>query len=454
MIRERDLTQGNIRSTLVKLALPIMGTSFINILYNLTDIMWLGRYSTDAVSAAGSAGFFTWLGNSIIIISQVGVGIWVSQSYGRRDFKSMKKYISNGLRFDAILGIIYTLVLFFGANFLMSFFNLQEIEVVNMAVSYLKFVSIGVIFHFLNPVISSTFNAVGNSFTPFLINTTGLIINMILDPLLIFGLGPIPSLGIKGAAIATSIAQFSVTIIFVIAMTKNKDIFSGLNLLDKLDFKYVKDIVFKGVPVGIQSSVLAMVSMTLGRIIAVWGATGLAVQTTGAQIESVSWMTAEGFANGITVFIGQNYGAENYERVKQGYYKGLQMMIGLGLITSMLFIFKAEAIFKIFIPNDPEAIKMGGDYLRILGLAQTFMTVEIASNGAFNGLGKPVVPAVIATMANIIRIPIAIFLTSTSLKLNGVWWSVSITMFIKGIVIASLCFITINRVINEKIEER
>ncbi len=100
MTKNLNLTEGNIFKTITKLALPIMGTSFIQMAYNLTDIMWLGRLSTKAVAAAGTAGFFMWFGAGLILISQIGVGVGVAQSYGRNEIQEAKNFIANGIQLD------------------------------------------------------------------------------------------------------------------------------------------------------------------------------------------------------------------------------------------------------------------------------------------------------------------------------------------------------------------
>lgn len=454
MSRERDLTQGNITESLIKLALPIMGTSFINMLYNLTDIMWLGRLSTNAVSAAGTAGFFTWFGAGIIMISQIGVGIGVAQSRGRGDREEMKKYISNAFKLDIFLAILYSMILFFFNSTLIGFFNLKELEVINMAESYLQIIGIGLLFHFLNPMISAIFNAVGNSLTPFLINTIGLFANIILDPLLIFGYGPFPKLGIEGAAIATSLAQLTVTILFFIAMKKEKGLFGGVKVFSKPDMKYIKEIAKNGMPGFVQTSLHSMINMGIAKIVASWGSTAIAAQSTGSQIESLSWMTAEGFSSAITAFIGQNYGAGDYDRVKEGYRKGMNIIGTIGIMVSILFIFWAEPIFSIFIPNDPIAIERGASYLRILGFSQFFICIEIASMGAFNGIGMPNPPAIIAVVFNGLRIPSALILSKTALGLDGIWWSISGSSIFKGIISTALCIYVLKTQIGVNMEEK
>lgn len=452
MERRGDLTQGDITKTLTKLALPIMGTSLINMLYNLTDIMWLGRLSTGAVAAAGAVGFFTWIGSALMMIARVGGGIGVSQSYGKNDKKEMSKYISNALQLDIFIGLSYALVLYFFRNQLISFFNLEEAEVIRQAENYMQIISISILFYFVNPVISTIFNSVGNSFTPFIINFVGLATNMVLDPLLIFGLGPIPKMGIRGAAVATTLAQLLVTIIFLLAIYKNRDIFQGVNIFGKPDFKYIKRISKWGIPSFLQSGLHASVAMVLARMLSTWGATAIAVQSTGSQIESVSWMTAEGFANALTAFTGQNYGAGDYERVEQGYKKGLKIVSLLGAVVSIAFIFKGDSIFALFTPNDPAAISGGADYLRILGYAQIFVCIEIAAMGTFNGLGRPVIPAAIGVIFNLSRIPLASILTKTSLGVDGVWWSLTSTCMLKGI-IATLCCYKVLKIVKKEMEK-
>lgn len=148
MIKNVNLTEGKIRSALVKLALPIMGTSFIQMAYNLTDIMWLGRLSTDAVAAAGAAGYFLWLGSALVMVAQVGVGVHVAQSYGRGDLEGAKKYIDNGFQLNILIALSYSLVLYLFRHQIIGFFNIEDAYVVKMAVEYLTIISAGIAFHF------------------------------------------------------------------------------------------------------------------------------------------------------------------------------------------------------------------------------------------------------------------------------------------------------------------
>lgn len=445
MNRNIDLKQGNITSVLIKLALPIMGTSFIQMLYSLTDMMWLGRLSTNAVAGAGAVGFYLWIGMALVLISQVGVSIGVSQGHGRDDIEDVREYISNGIKLNITIGIIFATMLLVFRHKAIGFFNLDNMEAVSMGVEYLVVISCGLLFHFINPVFSAIFNASGNSLTPFMATAIGLISNIILDPLLIFGIGPFPVLGIKGAALATIMAQIIVTITFIGVIRKNSLLFLNLNLFKRPKKEYVKKIMKLGLPASMQSAAHAIISMILTRILAQWGATPVAVQSIGSQVESISWMTAEGFSQAIAAFTGQNYGAKNYERVEKGYYKGVKIVGSIGIFATLLLIFSGEFIFKIFTPDDPLAIKQGIVYLRILGFSQFFITIEIASAGAFNGLGKTHIPATTGIALNLLRIPMAIVLSSTFLGMTGVWWSMSISTILKGLVLTFLIIYTFKK---------
>lgn len=453
-MENRQLVEGNISKALVRLAVPIMATSFVQMAYNLTDMLWLGRVGTKAVAAAGTAGFFTWFGSALFMIPKIGAEVGVAQSIGREDIDSAKKYAANTLKLDILIALIYSAILMTFRHQIIGFFRLGDKEVIQMATDYLLIISFGLLFYFLNPVFSGIFNGSGNSSTPFKINTAGLITNMILDPLMIMGIGPFPKMGIKGAAWATIIAQFVVTLIFIFTSRKKSVLLKELNLLKiPFDKEYIKIILKLGLPVAIHQGLFSSIAMVIARIIAQWGPIPVAVQKVGSQIESISWMTAGGFSTAISAFVGQNYGAGKLERIREGYKKGLQIVGSIGIFATILLIFGAQPVFKLFIPDDPEALEIGIRYLRILGISQLFMTIEIASQGAFNGLGRTVPPSLVSVTFNALRIPAALILSSTFLGLDGVWWSISISSVFKGTVLTTWYLIVLKGLKREILEQ-
>lgn len=434
MTKINDLTEGSIFKALVKLALPIMGTSFVQMAYNLTDMLWIGRVGSKAVAAVGTAGFFTWLAFAFILIPKIGAEVGVAQSIGRRDMGEAKSYIRHSIQMIIFLAIFYGLVLVIFRNPLIGFFNLGEAQIIQDAKTYLVIVSLGMIFYTINPVFTAIFNGYGDSKTPFKINVIGLVMNIILDPVFIFGLGPIPRMEVAGAAIATVLAQIAVTIVFVKEARKRSELFSGLKLLSSPDMEHIWGIVKLGLPVAVQSGLFTIFAMVIARIIANWGPTPIAVQKVGSQIESISWMTAGGFQTAMSTFTGQNFGAKKWDRVYRGYFVGIAIVSVIGIFATCLLIFGARPIFSVFIPEE-EAIRYGIVYLKILGLSQLFMCIEITTAGAFNGLGKTVPPSIVGIVFNGLRIPASLALSSTALGLNGVWWAISVSSIFKGIIL-------------------
>ena len=444
MTQKNNLTQGSIVKALFKLALPIMGTSFVQMAYNLTDMIWVGRIGSDAVAAVGTAGFFTWLGVAFILIPKIGAEVGVAQSVGRKDMDEAKVYIKHSIQMILCLALFYASILIIFRKPLIGFFNLGDIDIINNAITYLVIISCGLVFYFINPVFTAIFNGYGESRTPFLINSIGLITNMILDPILILGIGPFPRMEVAGAALATIIAQAVVTIVFLITAAGKTELFSKLNILSAPDMEHTKRIVKLGFPVALQSGLFTGFAMVIARIIAQWGPIPIAVQKIGSQIEAISWLTASGFQTAMAAFVGQNFGAREWSRVWKGYRVGMTIMSVIGISATLLLTLAPRELFSIFVAEE-ETIKQGIVYLRILGLSQLFMCIESTSAGAFNGLGKTIPPSIVGIVFNALRIPAALILSSTVLGLDGVWWSISMSSVLKGVILSVWFIIMMKR---------
>ncbi|PID29572.1 MAG: MATE family efflux transporter [Candidatus Cloacimonadota bacterium] len=444
-MQKTDLTKGAITPALLKLALPIMLTSFAQMAYNMTDMIWIGRIGSKAVAGAGTAGFYVWMGFAFILISKIGAEIGVSQSIGRKDKHSAVIFARNAVFLNIFSAIFYGLLIFFSRKYLIEFFDINDAEVIKMAETYLGIIAFGIPFMFLNPVLSGIYNGTGDSKTPFYINSSGLLLNIILDPLLIFGWGFFPRLEIAGAAIATILSQSVVSVIFIFHLLSGRSNFKEFSLLQKPDFSKIFKIAKLGFPVALQSGLFTSFAILIAKIIAKWGPIPIAVQKVGAQIEALSWMTASGYSSALSAFTGQNYGAGKWDRIGKGFISGIASVSAVGIFATTVFLIFPRQIFSIFIP-EAEAIRHGVVYLRILAISQLFMVWEITAAGAFNGIGKTIQPSVVSVLFNGLRVPGAMILSSAALLgLNGIWWSISLSSIFKGIIlIIWFTFILIN----------
>lgn len=428
------LTEGSILKALTKLAMPIIGTSFVQMAYGFIDMIWVGRIGSGAVAAVGTVGFFTWLANAFIIIPRIGAEVGVAQSMGRNDHEGVTRAIRHSLQLIIALILLYGAVIVTFRQPLLGFYQLGP-GIQGMANDYLLIIALGFLFFATNPIFTAIFNGSGDSTTPFRINTIGLVVNIILDPVLIFGLGPFPALGVSGAAIATVIAQMAATSLFVLEARRRPELFARLNFFTKPDLAYVKKMFKMGLPMSIQSAFFTLVSMTIARIISDWGPMAIAVQRVGGQIEQISWLTAGGFQSAMSAFTGQNYGAKLGQRVYRGYFVGLGIVAAIGTFATLLLTLGAEHLFGIFIP-EPDVIALGASYLKIIGISQLPQAVEILTSGAFIGLGRTTPPSVVGISLNLLRIPVALILSATLLGLDGVWWAISISSILKGVVLS------------------
>ncbi|WP_028043019.1 MATE family efflux transporter [Candidatus Stoquefichus massiliensis] len=434
MKKSMNLLEGPIFKTLMKLALPIMGTSLIQMAYNLIDMIWIGRIGASAVAAVGSAGMYMWLSNGISTLAKMGGQVCVGQAIGSNQKKQATQYASATIQLGIIFGLLYGILTLLFYKPMIGFFNLTSTEVIYQAEIYLIVTCGFVVVNFINQIFTSLMTAIGNSHHPFIATTVGLILNIILDPLLIFTF----NMGVPGAAIATVISQIIVMLMMIYYARKDSILFDEMKIWVMNPYSIYSKIMKIGLPTGLQSLCFTFISMVIARFIAGYGDVAIAVQKVGSQIESISWMSAEGFGNALNAFVAQNYGANNIERVKKGTYSALKTCIIWGIFTTaVLFIFP-QMIFQIFI-TEKDVIPLGVDYLQILAFSQLFMCIESTLAGTLNGLGKTFIPSSVSVILTAARIPLVMILSSTVLALNGIWWAISISSIAKGLVIA-ICY--------------
>ena len=446
-----DLTSGEITGKLIKLAVPVMGTSFIQMAYNMADMAWIGRLGGLEVAAVGTAGFYAWLSFGFMILAKIGTQVNVAQNVGRNQYEKAGRYATAGIQAVIIIGILFATTALVFRESLIGYFNIGDDYVNSLAVQYLSIIVFGLVFNFVNEVFSGIIIGAGESRVPFKFNAIGLTVNILIDPILIFGLFGLPALGVRGAAFATAFSQFLVTLIFIVHLYKTNYPFFEFNIFRGFYKKEIIENAKIGLPVSIHSLLFTFFSMNIARIIAVWGPIPVAVQRVGGQIESITWRTSEGFSAALSSFTGQNYGAGKKERVKKGYISSLKIMGIFGAFTTFLLIFFAEEIFSIFIP-ERQSLLIGTEYLKILGLSQIFMSIEIMTQGAFAGFGKTIPPSIVSVLFNGLRIPLALILSKSSLLgLNGVWWSISITSVLKGIIIVTWFLIVLNKYMKKEL---
>lgn len=452
---KRDLTKGSIVKGLIIVSLPVLVQSLINMAYNLTDMFWVGKVgsmgleATDAIAGVGTAGFYMWFAMGVIALVKTGTSIKVSHAVGEDEPEKINNYGNTGFVLMLVLAITYALIGFFGKEIYANSWGYDpQGEVITYVIDYMSIITIFGISIFITNTFSAVYNGLGVTVITLLVTSTGLIVNMVLDPFFILeqftlfglsftGLG----LAVKGAAIATVIAQAVVLLFYtVLFFTKIRPFrFNPIKLFSWVDAKTILRLSF---PVALQSVLFTFIAMIVTRMQSSYGADVVATQRLGSQIEALAWMMAIGVQVGVATFVGQNFGAKQFDRIKDGYKVVMRMMVPYGILVGVVLFFFARPIFGIF-TDDPAFLDLGEIYLRVLSFSQLFMIVELSTAGVFTGIGKTKYPAFVGVFGNVLRIPGAAILR-LSMGYVGIWLAISLSSVLKGIVLV-LIFILVFR---------
>jgi putative MATE family efflux protein len=444
MKKKRDLTKGNIYKNLLWVAIPTLLSSLVQMAYNLTDMYWVGQleHASQAIAAVATGGFYMWFAFGLITLVKIGTSVNISHAAGTDNHEKIELYGNNGLILMVGVAVVYSLVGVLGGKFFVDFFQFDSDILVTYAYQYLGIISSFVIVMFVVNLFNGIYDGLGLTIMTFLVSATGLVLNIILDPIFIHhdlyvfgmtfqGLG----LEVSGAAIATVISQSFVLLLYIfIYIGKNRPF--HMKPIRYINKDAMQEILRIGYPVALQSVLFTIIAIIMTRMQSSFGDNIVTTQRLGSQIEAFAWMIASGFQVALASFVGQNYAAGRLDRVKEGYVASMKMLVPYGiLINIMLFVF-AEQLFAIFI-DEPAILELGKRYLEILSLSQLFMIIELGTAGAFNGLGKTVYPSSVGIIGNVLRIPTA-YVLSLSMGFAGIWWAISLSSILKGIVLTVL----------------
>ncbi len=452
MKKVNNVTQGKIFKKLVLLAIPILLTTLSQMAYNLTDIFWIGRVDsiglseTAAVAAVGTAAYLTWFCFGVILIAKIGTSVRISHAVGRDEMNKVNVYATNGLLLQAGLGILFSVLTLLFAKTYLSIFNIESQTIIDYAMDYIPIIG-GLIFvQFLVHGFVSINEGLGQTKVNLMILAVGFIFNMILDPLLIL----VFRLGLSGAAIATVSSQIITLIIFYIVYHKLNPEVKAFHFKN-FNIDAMKKIIKVGLPVGTQSMIFTLIAVYVARQIYLFGEGVVAAQRIGVQIEQLTWMIASGFQTAITVFVGQNFGAKQFDRVRKSILYATMILIPYSLFVTALLYFIPGTLMGIFV-SEAETIRHGVVYLQIIAISQVFMIIEGVGAGFFNGIAKSYIPSITGIIGNGLRIPLVIILIKT-MDERGIWWSINISTMFKALIIflAFLYFFT--RIENVKVKK-
>jgi len=408
------------------------------ILFQSADVYWVGKISSKAVAAMGAAFFLEWFLYALMNLSITGCGTLVAQFIGANSNERYQVIRESFWLSLLISGMIMGFMFFF-APIIFKFMGLDQ-ETLPLAMEYFLVFTLGFPVLFLFTLQGQVFNAYGDTRTKTIIMLVILLLNIILDPFLIFGWSVFPEFGIRGAAIATVFSQFIGLIINTIVLRKNNYI-APLYSFIHCSTRYFKELLTIGIPSAMTHAVWTIVFPMLTVIITRFGMEPLAGLNIANRLEGFPYFFSVGFSIAIATLVGQSYGKGEKEQVWKIVKRGVILISVLLLPVSFIFIIIPEVLIGL-LSQDPLVIYEGAKYLRIVGYFELFLGWELIIEGAFNGLGNTRPYMLISVPLTLIRIPMAYWMAITlNMGIDGVWWAISITTLIKGVVL-SIVFVT------------
>lgn len=437
--QENQILDGPIVSTIIKLALPIATLSLMGFLYNVINMMFIGHDGgAEAAAAIGAGALIISAWFALMNLARVGAQVKVAQSLGEKNVEKARQFAKASVQVAAILALIIAIVsIIFSAQLIVLGGILKE-DIIRQGQVYLIISAIGVLPLFLSNVMTGNLNGQGDTKATLYFNGIGLIINIVLDYIFIKEL----HLGIAGAAFATIVAQYITFICTYLYWKRKESIFHALNIFVFDAREEMKAVMLLGLPNAGNRLLFVFFSLMVAVSIRSFGDQMIGIQRIGIQVESITWMMSFGIAQALSTFIGQNFGAKKMDRVRIAYRRMMMVMIPYGALITVAMILFAKPLFGLFLPENDPNFSVGVTYLQILGASQLFMVLEIVTTGGFEGVGRTVIPSVISIVFTGLRVPASYLAISTGIGLNGIWWSISMSSIMKGI-LAFVFFIVI-----------
>jgi len=431
-----NLLKDDIKQLVKKLAIPASVGTLFQTFYNIVDTYFAGKISPEALAAL-SKSFPIYF---IIIATSIGVSVagtsLIGNSIGENNKKNILYYFSHIIIYGFIISIIVT---FLGLYYSEKVFYLMgsSTEVVNLGTQYTDIIYYGSIIFILVVALNSLLHSEGDTKTYRNVLILSFFLNIILNPILIFGFWFIPALGVKGIAIATLIAQLVSLIIIamkVISNTRVKEITKEFFIIK---FYYLKNIFFQSMPITIAISGYSIAASIVYTYIGLSGESAVAGYGAATRIEQVVLLPILGINTAIISIIAQNFGAKFFDRVKLTYFTSIKYGIFI-MIISGIFVYITSGIVPTFFSDDSEVIDYGTRYLKISAFILPAYPIFFLSNGFFMSLKKSE-NAMINNLLRNVFVPVIVFYLSKHLSADfdsffWLWgafqWSLSILLFL------------------------
>jgi len=420
-----------------RLAWPVLTLGLLRSVMFLADSAWVGTLGSDALSGQAGASFASWIMHAWGDFAAVGVMALVARAVGAGSSERVRALYTQGLWLAAALGVVLVV---FSASVPALYFEFLGFVGSDFGPSltagkeYLAMLMVGGPTLTLFLVIHAMYRALGDTKTPLAISAVAVVANIALDPVFMFGLGPVPELGVSGAALATVVSDGLAAVIGFIVLYKR-----GLRPRFALpSLRLSGNIVRISVPMAIAGIGFCLVYVFLGPILTDFGPQPMAALGVGHRIESVAFFLCVGIGTATSTLVGQNLGASRPDAAEVVVGLAEKVLLKGLLPLTVLFLITAPTIFSWF-TDDPYFVSAGSSYLRAAALVFVFMGWEFLYEHSYSGAGLTLPPTLVSLPLTAARIPLAwAFVEWTTLGLDGVWVAIAVTTLAKGVCLRAM----------------
>lgn len=423
---ERDLTTGRITATMVRFAVPMIVGDLLQQLYNVVDTLIVGKFvGRDALAAVGSSYTLMTFLTSILLGLCMGSGTVFSMYYGAKNNERLKKSAYTSFIMIAVCAVILSVIVFAFVDPIMAFLQVPG-EVYQMMRNYLMIIFTGIAATFLYNFFAFLLRALGNSVVPLAFLAVSAVMNIVLD--LVFVL--VFDMGVEGAAIATVFSQYVSGVgLAVYTLVKHKELRPGGGIYEKGLLRELADFSFLTC---LQQSIMNFGILMVQGLINSFGIVVMAAFAAAVKIDSFAYMPVQDFGNAFSIFIAQNYGAGEKERIKKGIAAAFKISAVFSIAISAVVCLFAKPLMLIFIqPHETEVLAVGMQYLRVEGAFYIGIGWLFLFYGLYRAVRKPGMSVVLTIISLGTRVVLAYTLSAVpSIGVLGIWASVPIGWFL------------------------
>lgn len=426
--KQNSLLEEPVLSTLLRLSGPIVLANMLQAAYQLVDAFWVGRLGGPAVAAVSISTPVIFLSMALGMGFAMAGSILIAQYFGAGNSRNVNNIAAQTLLLVAAMSILLGAVGWLLSPFFLGLLKVTP-DVYRGALGFLRVSFIGLVFNFSFFVFQSIMRGVGQVTLPVYIVLGTVVLNFALDPLLIFGWGPIAPQGVMGAALATLSTQFIACLIGFMVLFRGKH-GVALSLGDfSPDFKHIRRAFRIGFPASIEQSMRALGIMLLTFLIASFGTTTVAIYGAASNILQVVPILGIGFSMAVSTIVGQNIGAGNIDRASHVAVIGSRLSFAALTVMGIIVWFAAPALVAFFVPGDPAIISGGGHFLRIMCLSWGFMGLQLSLTGVLRAAGSTVTAMTLTLVSQwVLQFPLAYILSAKAgLGADGIWWAFPIS---------------------------